>query len=484
MTSIEQEAQKDSPSASTTKGTEPAFDSTKSSQSLTADANASMGSQKNDDNVFESPPALTFDADAAADVTLSTATFPTAATSSNSTIQPRPRLQRSSVPPPLDTENATKDADSTLRTRLLSTLSPTSSTAAEPAEPEAVEPLRIQTNDDNASGDLMSNAVAQEHPGGGTGTGVVVGAGAGAGVGDAQADDAHIGVSFSKNRRYRRTMEDAHYHKYDFNGVKGQSFMAVFDGHAGRQAAQWCGDNFADVFLQLKNENPELAVPELFNQAFIEADRRLASDVKTHSGCTAVVAYLEIRDVPDEEGDANSDAGATHRRQRRTLYCANAGDARAVLSRGGAAVRLTYDHKGDDVHEIERISESGGYVFNGRVNATQSALSNDIGILAVTRALGDSSLKQFVIGNPFTTETELDDDDDLLILACDGLWDVCSDQEAVDLIRAETDPAHASQALLDYALSNDSMDNITTMVFRLPPLPSPTLEPSTSPSAP
>ncbi|KAJ1841099.1 phosphatase 2C, partial [Coemansia sp. RSA 486] len=139
---------------------------------------------------------------------------------------------------------------------------------------------------------------------------------------------------------------------------------------------------------------------------------------------------------------------------------------------------------GDDVHEIERISESGGYVFNGRVNATQSALSNDIGILAVTRALGDSSLKQFVIGNPFTTETELDDDDDLLILACDGLWDVCSDQEAVDLIRAETDPAHASQALLDYALSNDSMDNITTMVFRLPPLPSPTLEPSTSPSAP
>ncbi|KAJ2801740.1 mgpp2cl-1, protein phosphatase 2C-like protein 1, partial [Coemansia guatemalensis] len=113
---------------------------------------------------------------------------------------------------------------------------------------------------------------------------------------------------------------------------------------------------------------------------------------------------------------------------------------------------------GDDSHEIERISEAGGYVFNGRVN----------GILAVTRALGDSSLKQFVIGNPFTTETDLDDEDDLLILACDGLWDVCSDQEAVDLVRGESDPARASQILLDHALSNDSMDNITTMVFRMP----------------
>ncbi|KAJ1818934.1 phosphatase 2C, partial [Coemansia sp. RSA 2598] len=397
------------------------------------------------------------------------ARLPTSAisTSTNSAIQPRPRLQRSSVPPPLDTENATKDADSTLRTRLLSTLSPTSS-VAEKAEPGTLEPLRISTTDD-APGSFASETVVQSRAGAGAGAG----AGAsGSGVGAGQPEDAdgpakcaHIGVSFSKNRRYRRTMEDAHYHKYDFDGVEGQSFIAIFDGHAGRQAAEWCGDNFADVFLQLKHEKPKLPVPELLNLAFVEADRRLATDVKTHSGCTAVVAYLEITDEPDEDG-------ATQKRQRRTLYCANAGDARAVLSRGGAAVRLTYDHKGDDAHEIERISESGGYVFNGRVN----------GILAVTRALGDSSLKQFVIGNPFTTETVLSDDDDLLILACDGLWDVCSDQEAVDLVREETDPAHASQALLDYALSNDSMDNITTMVFRLPPASEPST--TSSPASP
>ncbi|KAJ2489848.1 phosphatase 2C [Coemansia sp. RSA 2050] len=359
---------------------------------------------------------------------LATATFPAAGS-----IQPPPRLQRSSIPPPIDTENATRDADSSLREKLLSTLSP-------------VLPGTEQISSSKTTAQLDQAAACTEAT-------ALSGDGAGESIEpDCSAACAHIGVAFSKNRRYRRTMEDAHCHQYDFEGVEGQAFMAVFDGHAGRQAAQWCGENFADMFLQIKQEHSSLPVPEIFNLAFIEADRRLAVDLKTHSGCTAAVAYLQIKDAV---------AGEAATRQR-ILYCANVGDARAVLSRAGTAVRLTYDHKGDDAHECTRISESGGYVFNGRVN----------GILAVTRALGDSSLKQFVIGNPYTTETKLNDADDVLILACDGLWDVCSDQEAVDLVRSmDSHPTHTSQMLLEYALSNESTDNITTMVFRLPALP-------------
>ncbi|KAJ2297108.1 phosphatase 2C, partial [Coemansia sp. RSA 2705] len=227
---------------------------------------------------------------------------------------------RNCIPPPIDTENAGPK--------------PAATTAAVAAAAAGIEPLVLEEE---------QTAEA------------------------ANTECAHIGVSFSKNRRYRRTMEDAHYHKYDFDGVKGQLFVAIFDGHAGRQAAQWCGDHFADIFLELKREHSEDSIPELLNRTFIEADRRLATDVKTHSGCTAAVAFLEVKE------------------QQRILYCANVGDARAVLSRGGTAKRLTYDHKGDDAHEIDRISEAGGYVFNGRVN----------GVLAVTRALGDSSMKQY-----------------------------------------------------------------------------------------
>lgn len=50
-------------------------------------------------------------------------------------------------------------------------------------------------------------------------------------------------------------------------------------------------------------------------------------------------------------------------------------------------------------------------MMNNRVN----------GVLAVTRSLGDSVMKEFVVGNPFTTETELTANDEFLILACDGV---------------------------------------------------------------
>lgn len=45
----------------------------------------------------------------------------------------------------------------------------------------------------------------------------------------------------------RRTMEDSHSYVFDYDGVHGQGFFAVFDGHAGREAADWCGKNFHQV---------------------------------------------------------------------------------------------------------------------------------------------------------------------------------------------------------------------------------------------
>jgi protein phosphatase PTC1 len=141
---------------------------------------------------------------------------------------------------------------------------------------------------------------------------------------------------------------------------------------------------------------------------------------------------------------------------RRVLYSANAGDARGVLCRSGKAVRLTYDHKGSDKQEAKRITDAGGFVMSGRVN----------GVLAVTRSLGDSSMKEFVVGAPYTTETELCDEDEFLILACDGLWDVTSDQAAVDLIHSVEDAQVASQMLLKDALANHTSDNVTVLVVR------------------
>ena len=225
-------------------------------------------------------------------------------------------------------------------------------------------------------------------------------------------------------------------------------------------------------------------VPDVLNQTFHDVDMNLSrlseeSDGKMHSGCTAVTAFLRLEDenggqsfLPPEfelvapnvpsgaqlnsnsGSGSNGDEDTKHPKGttskllhaikslggasshspssghtdppspsgsdkaivppgnvRRVLYCANAGDARGVLCRAGKAVRLTYDHKGSDKQEAKRIMDAGGFVMSGRVN----------GVLAVTRSLGDSSMKEFVVGSPYTTETELNDHDEFLILACDGV---------------------------------------------------------------
>ncbi|VAH39671.1 unnamed protein product [Triticum turgidum subsp. durum] len=113
---------------------------------------------------------------------------------------------------------------------------------------------------------------------------------------------------------------------------------------------------------------------------------------------------------------------------RDRLIVANCGDSRAVLSRGGVAVPLSHDHKPDRPDEMARIKAAGGkvmYMNGARVR----------GILAMSRALGHRLLKPEVICEPEISITERCEDDDCLILASDGLWDVISNKVACDVAR-------------------------------------------------
>ncbi|KAK9468831.1 phosphatase 2C-like domain-containing protein [Lipomyces arxii] len=286
-------------------------------------------------------------------------------------------------------------------------------------------------------------------------------------------------------------------------------YFAVFDGHAGKGVADWCGQKLHLLLEEHLKKDPNIPVPELLDHTFTEADAILgAKQSIKNAGCTAVVAVLRWEDrVYDSHDNVSKSDGSTpvtalksnksemsaqnlyrhyhflhHHRisdsvdevratgvgssssllprqtsvRERMLYTANAGDARIVLCRKGKAYRLSYDHKGTDSMEAQRIANSGGLVLNGRVN----------GILAVTRALGDTYIKKLVTSHPYTTETYVTEDDEFIILACDGLWDVTTDQQAVDLIRTIKNPQEASKKLIEYALSHFSMDNLTCMVVR------------------
>lgn len=135
------------------------------------------------------------------------------------------------------------------------------------------------------------------------------------------------------------------------------------------------------------------------------------------------------------------------------LVCANAGDSRALFSKKSRAVPLSYDHKPDDEGEERRIRAAGGYVAGGRVE----------GDLAVSRGLGDFRFKHMptVLANIHLTtgqpqrkvstehtlmkpgdqkvspipdiilQTRNPEQDEFVVVACDGIWDVMSNQECV-----------------------------------------------------
>lgn len=104
-----------------------------------------------------------------------------------------------------------------------------------------------------------------------------------------------------------------------------------------------------------------------------------------------------------------------------------------MLARGDQAVTLSNDHKPSLPEEKERIEKAGGQVKFNRVN----------GDLAVSRALGDFDYKrcptvsvkdQAVTAFPEMIVEERDKQDQFIILACDGIWDVMSSQEAVNKV--------------------------------------------------
>lgn len=118
----------------------------------------------------------------------------------------------------------------------------------------------------------------------------------------------------------------------------------------------------------------------------------------------------------------------------KVLYVANSGDSRAVLCRNGQAIAMSNDHKPENQEELDRILAAGGTVIEGRVN----------GNLNLCRSLGDFEYKsdpalspeaQMITANPEIKTIELTAQDEFLVLACDGVWDILSNQECCDFIK-------------------------------------------------
>eukprot|EP01041_Mallomonas_annulata_P001380 gene1380-2657_t len=220
------------------------------------------------------------------------------------------------------------------------------------------------------------------------------------------------------------------------------SIYGVLDGHGGQECARFSADEIPTKLITGLRTGKSF--PETLFQSFLETDQDYLKGQKGSAGSTANILLFD----PTQS----------------VIYIANAGDTRSVLCRGQRAINLSDDKKATNAAEIARVAESGGYVVNGRV----------MGSLAVARALGDSYLKntdnggvkRAVIPDPEITAFRTQVDDEFIIVASDGLWDVMPSQAAVDMVKEHLDKYIPSDMMSNHASRIlGSADNVTVQIL-------------------
>jgi serine/threonine protein phosphatase PrpC len=349
-----------------------------------------------------------------------------------------------------------------------------------------------------------------------------------------------IAWGVSERQGVRPTMEDAYAHEsLELEQGKPKAhYFGIFDGHGGSQSANYAGENAAKEFresylnieeetnplmqsvythqkehqenpleqgvyiaheedenplencmylapAQQKEKNPlkqgvyvtsqQNIIQEALEQSYINLDKKMQQQF--NDGSAAVSAVIE----------------------NGKLYLAWAGDARAVVADANGAIKAaTVDHKPEADAEKSRIEAAGGIVVYMQTQKTWR-----INGLAMSRSLGDKMVKKgikpnIIIANPELITVDKLQKGDIIILACDGLWDVMSNQAAIDFVRDNLSKSveeikklnafplvkgesaknmkndgsnekliEIARALRDTALRRRSMDNISVMILQI-----------------
>ncbi|KAK1440433.1 hypothetical protein QVD17_06260 [Tagetes erecta] len=244
----------------------------------------------------------------------------------------------------------------------------------------------------------------------------------------------------------------------EFGCQEDMMFCGVFDGHGpwGHFVAKRvCNAMPSSLLCNWQ----ELLVEGSFDQIDKEVDRfNLWQDsfVKT---CAEIDQDLEQYRKIDSVYSGTT--ALTAIRQGDHLVVANVGDSRAVLATASddgclVAVQLTVDFKPNLPQEAERIIECNGRVF---------CLEDEPGVhrvwlpheespgLAMSRAFGDYCIKNFgLISVPQVIQRHITSQDQFMVLASDGVWDVISNEEAVEIVSSTEDKAKSAKRLVDRAI--------------------------------
>lgn len=275
------------------------------------------------------------------------------------------------------------------------------------------------------------------------------------------------------------------------------SLYGVFDGHGGRDAAVFTRDHIHGFLLdELQKPEGRLDPPVALIQAYIKTDALFISSCRgetckydelcppppnaynnpaalnyssklsanapnsvyhTHHNqshdanntnnnkpCTNLVSPHTGKNLSPLIGNTSGTTAVCVliEHSTGTMWVANVGDSRAVFcKKDGEVLALTNDHKADRPDEVQRIRQAGGFVVHKRV----------MGELAISRAIGDLDFKDrgfaVVLSYPEIHGPQpLRSGDEFILLACDGLFDVMTNEVACEFIRERLQPFHLHEA--------------------------------------
>jgi len=220
-------------------------------------------------------------------------------------------------------------------------------------------------------------------------------------------------------------------------------YFGLFDGHAGGR----CSHHVANTLHSVLAEDPSFYtnLPQALKRSFHQTNEmflKIAEKGNFHDGSTGIVAV--VRDSK--------------------VLVANVGDCRCLIISGGRPIQMSIDQKPTSPEEQKRIVALGGSVVYcmgvARVNR----------VLAVSRAFGNRTLRTVIRPDAEMMQRELTADDDFLVTASDGLWDVLKNKDVAEMCYSpftQGSPQAIADELVQSALMRGSMDNVTCTVVRL-----------------
>jgi protein phosphatase 1L len=260
--------------------------------------------------------------------------------------------------------------------------------------------------------------------------------------------------SISKCGR-REQNEDCHTIMTNIDGSNKNynkvNLFAIYDGHGGKAISKFLSNNLPQMFI---NSSVNLPLTSHYIKGCFkniqEILKKNHEDVAEYCGSTCLIALEYLFD------------------SKRYIDIYNLGDSRCVMCKRETAIAITKDHKPNWPDEQKRIEKIGGKIYFDGYDWR-------IGDLSVSRAFGDLDNAPYISVKPDIFRYKVSRNDKFFILACDGLWDVIDNQEAVNFVLSNcykdyeriNKDMNIAKKLADLAYKKDSLDNITIIVVFL-----------------